>query len=108
MVVEANSTEEEVGIELVQEITPTRTLLRSGGRISVSVRNVTSHPIGLKPQLVSGKVSAATPVVGDEPVQKGDGRGTTVHCPNMPSRWEERIKAQIPRWENIFSKNDLM
>lgn len=91
MVVEADAAKEEAGIELVPEIVPTRALLRNGGRIPVSVRNIISHLISLKPRMVIGKVSAATPVVEDE----------VVHA------WEEIIKAQIARWKKMFSKNDF-
>lgn len=86
MVVEADSTEGEVGIEVVLEIIPTRALLRSGGQIPVRVRNITSHPISLKPRMVIGKVSASPlPMMGDDLVKKGEGREITIPCPNLPS-----------------------
>lgn len=107
VVLEADPFEEDIAIELVPEIVPTRTLLRSGVRMSVSVLNATSQPVSLKPWMLIGKVIAATPVTVDDLVQKDNGKEPSVWCPILFPRWEEKIRAQLARWEQMFSKNDF-
>lgn len=51
--------------------------------------------------MVMGKVSATTPVTGDNLIRRENGRD---HCPDG---CEERIKAQLARWEKMFSKDDF-
>lgn len=103
VVLEAKPLEEDNGIELVLEVVSSKALLR----IPVSVRNVTSQPVILKPRMVIERVSAATPVTVDELVQKEPGRESPVQCPTLSPRWEEKVGAQPARWEKMFSKNDF-
>lgn len=95
VVVEADPTEKEVGLELVPEIIPFRALFWSVGRVSVSVWNVTSYAIRLKPWMLIRKVTTATWVEKNETAQMGDGKGPTTHCPSLPPAWERKIKDQI-------------
>lgn len=62
-------------------------------------------PVSLKPRMVIRRVSAATSVRADDLVQRDPGRESQVQCPNLSPRWEERVRAQLARWENMFSKN---
>lgn len=53
--------------------------------------------------MVIGKVTAAT-LTGDELVKKGDGRETTVHCPNLSSGWGEDQSSNSPVGENVLQE----
>lgn len=89
-------------IERVPKIVSTKVLLRSGGRIHVSVQNVTSQPVSLKPHMVIGSMSTATQVIVDDLVQREPGRESLVQCPTLSPRWEERVRAQLTRWEKMI------
>lgn len=73
VVLETNSQLSEAVVELVPEMVPTKALSWNGGKVSVSLRNVTDHTVKLRHRMLIERVSSATPVPLPEMTERLEG-----------------------------------
>ena len=86
-------------------------LERNRGRVSVSIRNTTNSPVEVPARVLLGWVHQATPVAPsdlEEDKKIEDLKeGHQTDGAELPPEWRERVKAQLDRWQKIFSKTEF-
>ncbi|XP_073455926.1 LOW QUALITY PROTEIN: uncharacterized protein [Aquarana catesbeiana] len=111
IVLETDTQEEDVGLEILPKVLSTKALKRSRGRVSVSVRNTTALPVKIPARMLLGQANQATPV-SPRDVKRGPEEEIPIEnfYPkniSLTPEWMERAKAQLMRWKEVFSKSEF-
>ena len=111
IVLETDREKEDKELEIIPELLSTKALKRSGGKVSVSVRNTTTSPVKVPARVLLGQVNQATPVLPYDIVggQEGEIPMEEFYPKNTPLTpdWMERAKTQLLRWRTAFSKSEF-
>lgn len=101
IVLETDTQEEDIGLEVIPKVLSTKAFKRSRGRVLVSVQNTTGLPVKIPARMLLGQANQATPVSpcdvkrgpeGEIPLEDFYPKNTS-----LTPAWMERAKAQLIR-----------